>query len=187
MALAGYDPSRGQTIKSNAGRHVPTVDMGFLAHKVLTNVAAADADYVHGAILLPASGTTVVTTAITNPDVPRNLTIVGNEADIVGTVTIVGTDMNNDALSEDIALNGVTPVLGTKAFKTVTSITVGIGDKIGLNHTLPFDTGLAVFTDAVLEDPKPPITASATVLAANLIDLDGLTTGTADFDIYYIV
>ena len=197
MPLAPYNPGLGQTVRGS-GRQVPSVDASFWAHLTVAPDAAT-ATYVHAAITLPAAGTTVVTTGITNPDVPRNLSIVGNEADIVGNVVIVGTDLNNDALTETIALNGVTSVKGTKAFKTVTSITVparqdadeavsvGVSDKVGLHHKLPYDTGWKVFVDAVEESPTPPITASETVLASNVVDLDGLPDGSAIIDVYYVV
>lgn len=86
--------------------------------------ANAGAATVHGAITLPASGTTVVTTAITNPDFPRTLSVTGNALLIAGNVVIAGTDIAGNALTETIALNGLTKVVGTKAFATVTSITV---------------------------------------------------------------
>jgi hypothetical protein len=50
----------------------------------------------------------------------------GGTADTLGTVTIHGTDVNNDVMLEEITPVADTPVVGTKAFKTVTSI-VGAG------------------------------------------------------------
>lgn len=101
------------------------------------------ATYVHAAIALTAS-TQTVTTSITNPDVPRIVTIKGNASGNAGDVVITGTDFAGTALTETIALNAATEVLGTKAFKTVTSIdlpaethagtdtvSIGIGNKVG--------------------------------------------------------
>lgn len=103
----------------------------------------------HAAVALTASPQTI-TTAITNPDVPRIVTVKGNASGIAGDVVITGTDFNDDALTETIALNGATEVLGTKAFKTVTSIalpvetnagtdtvSVGVGNKVGLPLAMP--------------------------------------------------
>src|SRR5437868_15088080 len=82
---------------------------------------------VHAAITLPASGTTVVTTAITNPDVPRTIRLKGNASTTQGLVVIVtGTDILGNALSETRTMGGAfaTPTDTLNAFATVTSITV---------------------------------------------------------------
>jgi hypothetical protein len=106
---------------------------------------AAENDDIHAAITLPASGTTVVTTAITNPDVPRVVRIKGNAAGITGNVVIVGTDIQGNAITDTIVAVDDTAVDGVKAFATVTSITVpartqsgdtisiGLGAKLGLD------------------------------------------------------
>lgn len=86
--------------------------------------ALASTTAIHAAITQPTSGTTVVTTEITNPDVPRLLTIVGNQATVTGSVVIVGTDINDAALTDTIVSSGTSTVASTKAFKTVTSITI---------------------------------------------------------------
>ena len=82
---------------------------------------------VHAAITLPDSGTTVVTTAITNPDVPRTIRLKGNQATTQGLVVILaGTDILGAAITESVTMGGAfaTPTDSTKAFATVTSITV---------------------------------------------------------------
>jgi hypothetical protein len=97
------------------------------------------------ATLLVQTVTKTVTTGITNPDVPRNLTIKGGDANVTGNVVINGTDVLGAVLTETIALSGTSAVVGTKAFKTVTSIvlppyaaagtetvSVGVGVKLGL-------------------------------------------------------
>ena len=97
------------------------------------------------ATLLVQTVTKTVTTGITNPDFPRNLVVKGNDANVTGNVVINGTDVLGAALTETIALSGSSAVVGTKAFKTVTSIvlppyavagtetvSVGVGVKLGL-------------------------------------------------------
>lgn len=96
------------------------------------------------ATLLVQTVTKTVTTGITNPDFPRNLTVKGNDANVTGNVVINGTDILNAVLTETIALSGASAVVGTKAFKTITSIvlpayntagtenvSVGVGVKLG--------------------------------------------------------
>src|SRR3546814_4743739 len=58
------------------------------------------------------------------PDVPRNLTVKGNDANVAGGVEIAGTNAFGAAISETIALAGVAVVAGVKAFRSVTSITL---------------------------------------------------------------
>ena len=135
---------------------VPVVSVGTVsAMKVISysiTPALASTTGVHAAITLPTSGTTVVTTGITNPDFPRQITITGNAAGITGTVSLVGTDINDAALSEDLTAVDNTTVTSTKAFKTITSITVptrttagdtisvGTGAKVGLPVAVPQTT-----------------------------------------------
>lgn len=96
------------------------------------------------ATLLLQTVTKTVTTGITNPDFPRNLVVKGNDANVTGNVVINGTDILDAVLTETIALSGASAVVGTKAFKTITSIvlppyavagtetvSVGVGVKLG--------------------------------------------------------
>lgn len=198
MAYVAYDPTKGYKMKTDAKGIV--VDRGFTAHyQVLASAAIAASDTaVHAAITLPASGTTVVTTAITNPDIPRALRIKGNAAGITGNVVIAGTNYNGEAITETIAANGSSAVEGNKAFKTVTSITVptrnasgdtisvGFNDKLGLPYKLPHNTILAAYLGNAKEGTAPTITTSATALENNTADLNSALNGTI-VDIYLIV
>jgi hypothetical protein len=76
---------------------------------------------VHAAVNLAAAAQNV-TSAITNPDVPRTVTVKGNVSGIAGNVVITGTNINDEAITDTIALNGASEVEGVKAFKTVTLI-----------------------------------------------------------------
>ena len=111
--------------------------------------ALQTAVYVHAATLL-TTGVQTISTAITNPDVPRILTVKGNDGNVTGNVVFTGTDFDDNALTETIALSGTSEVVGTKAFKTVTSYTipvyavagtetvsVGVGVKVGLPVAIP--------------------------------------------------
>ena len=84
--------------------------------------AAESAASVLALTSLPETGTTTVTEGITQPDVPRSLSVVGNAAGITGNVVVHGTGMDFQPLSETIALNATTKAYGTKAFRTVLSI-----------------------------------------------------------------
>lgn len=160
-------------------------------------VAAADTDAVLAATATVVAGRTLNTgnATITNPDVPRNLTITtgGTTADIAaGDVTITGTNVEGKTISETFTmsdnLNGT--VTGNKAFKTVTSIVfpaadgtaatiaVGYGAKLGLNHRLT--TGKAavvIFEDTAVDgsDPTQQAAPSASNLDGQYVELNTVT------------
>ena len=82
---------------------------------------AASATAVHAAVQLAASAQDV-SSGITSPDVPRNVTVKGNIAGVAGNVVVSGTNIEGTAITDTIALNANTEVEGAKAFKTVTNI-----------------------------------------------------------------
>ena len=93
-------------------------------------------------------------TIAAQPDVPRNITVTnatgGGAADTLGTITITGTNILDEEITEVITPAAASAVAGTKAFKTITSIvgadwvidttadtiTVGCGDELGLPFAL---------------------------------------------------
>lgn len=83
--------------------------------------ALQTATYVHAASNLGAAAQDI-STAITNPDLPRNATIKGNVSGITGNVVLTGTNIIDEVITDTIALNGATEVAGVKAFKTFTNI-----------------------------------------------------------------
>jgi len=119
----GFNP-KGGNIKTD----VPglSIDRAFLAHY---QVAAADAVAVSAngvAVANLGAATQSKTTGITNPAVPRALSIVGNVAGITGDVVVTGKNFALETISETLALNGVTTVQGSKAFKEVDSIALPV-------------------------------------------------------------
>ncbi len=105
--------------------------------------AVASTTAVHAAVTLTAAAQTV-TTAITSPVAYRAVSVTGNQASVMGNVTVTGTDWNGATITDTIAASGTSTVAGVKAFKTVVSIAfpamaaagdtiaVGIADKFGL-------------------------------------------------------
>jgi hypothetical protein len=161
--------------------------------------AAVGVASVHAAVALPDTGTTVVTTAITNPDVPRNVTVKGNAAGIAGDVVIVGTNASGDEITETIALNAATEALGALAFKTVTSITlpaktnasgdtvsVGRGKIFGMPHII--DNALLMLVNNFDgSDDTGTLTVDADEIEKNVFSLAGTPNGTKVADFYYLV
>lgn len=114
------------------------------------DVHATDSDYCH-AQMEGSVDSQPITTAITSPDVPRNLevTFSATEDTESGVVTITGTlAAGTTAQTETFTFTSDSVVVGTKAFATITKINipagsmngieidVGIGDLLGLSNTV---------------------------------------------------
>ena len=176
-------------------------------------IAGAHASLFSEAVGSPAVGATAavraaytlgataadVTTSITNPDVPRNLTITGNAGGIAGNVVITGTDYEGVTLTETIALNGTATVVGRKAVKTVTSINfpaktngsgdtvaIGTGAKLGLSRRLSRNTILTAYLNGTKEGTDPTVAVSSSVIASNTVTLNSTLNGNAVIVDYYV-
>lgn len=191
-----YNFKRGQTIQTDTPG--VSVDRAFLAHVHIpaASVVAASNIGVHAAIPLTAA-IQAITTAITNPAVPRNISIKGNAAGIIGDVVITGTNYAGGAIAETIALNGATAVVGVKAFRTVTKIdlpvevhvgtdtvSVGWGDIFGLPYLLPYDTTVKTLFNKAAD--VMTIVPDDNEIEKNTFDMTGTPDGLKDIDLYII-
>lgn len=164
---------------------------------------------LHAAVLLGANAVILADTAMhvsdptevdtfaAQPDVPRNLTVKGNDANVTGDVVIEGTNAAGAPITETIALNGSSVVVGNKAFASVTLITlppydtantervrVGTGAKLGLPKPLNLNTVLAAYLNNVREGTAPTVTVSSSALESNTVSLNSALNGssvTVDF------
>lgn len=161
---------------------------------LLGTLAAASTTGVHAAVT-DNGAPQVVTTGITNPAVPRNITATagGTAADIKAiAVVIVGTDATGAALTETLPVFVVDTAgtkVGAKAFKTVTSITIpahdgtgattaiGWGSVIGIGELLARDNILRAWLDDVKESTAATVAVSATVLASNTVTFNTALAG----------
>lgn len=171
-------------------------------------VAASDAvasstTGVHAAVTDTGSQQ-VVTTAITNPAYPRNVTATagGTAGDIKAIQVIVaGTNMNGDAITETLpafTVDTAGTVTGTKVFKTITSITIpahdntgattaiGWGNKLGLPFKLAHNTVFLAYLNNTKEGTLPTVTTSTSVLESNGMTLNSSLNGSA-VDVYLLV
>lgn len=165
--------------------------------------AAADTNAVHAAIV-DNGAQQVITTAITNPPAPRNITATsgGTAGDIKAiAVTIAGTNAKGEAISEVLPVfteDSATTVVGAKAFATVTSITVpahdgtgatteiGFGDKLGLPDYLSDAADVLYASFGGVKEATPPtVVADADELEKNTVDLNTALDGTA-VDVVYL-
>lgn len=157
-------------------------------------VANASATAILASTSLSASVATTVTTGLTDPDVPRALSVtVGGTASSVNTgqVVVTGTNVEGKTITESFIMTIATTgtINGTKAFLTVTqvsapkqagsgvTITVGTRNILGLNHRLfKNNTTAKVYYASSVGNPTtltldtaPTITASAETIEANTI------------------
>ncbi|MEI8166820.1 MAG: hypothetical protein WCG26_10590 [Chloroflexales bacterium] len=140
---------------------------------------------------------TVILTNLTQPDVPRILTVKGNAASVAGTVTIEGTDTNGIPLSEVLTLNGSALVLGTKAFARVrrvtlparaaggNSVSVGTGNALGLWHALAADVRLVTTFDGTAD--LGTLACDPSEVSKNLFTPAGTLDGAKKLRLIYLV
>jgi hypothetical protein len=178
----------------------------FIAH---FQVGAADAllsvaTGIHAAIACSAGSVTTVTTAITKPSVPKNVTATagGTVTDIKAVqVTIIGTNYADEVITEVLPVFTVDTagtVIGNKAFKTITSISIpamdgagatvsiGFGEKLGLPFLLAHNTVLNAYLGNAKEGTAPAVTVSPTAIESNTIKLNSALNGTV-VDAYLMV
>jgi len=131
----------------------PLVLRGHIAVHAWTATQAAILD-VNGILAVTALlvGVQTITTFLGQPPCARNITITGHPQSTTmdKIVTITGTNIFGETISEAITESNNTTVQGAKAFKTVTSIAlpvynndgdtldVGYGDKLGLSMYLNY-------------------------------------------------
>ena len=140
---------------------------------------------------------TLITTGITQPDVPRVVLVKGNAAGIAGTVLIEGSDSNGTTISETLTLSGTAAVVGTLAFAHIRRITlpirtasgntvsVGTGNVLGLWHALAADVRtVTTFNDAA---DLGTLAMDATDVSKNLFTPAGTLDGVKVLRIIYVI
>lgn len=163
--------------------------------RTLGSPALGTTTAVHAAVTDTGSQQ-VVTTGITNPDVPRNITATagGTAGDIKAIQVIVaGTNAEDVAITETLpafTVDTAGTVTGSKAFKTVTSITIpahdgtgattaiGVGAKVGLLRRLSRNTVIAAFLNGTKEGTAPTVAVSSSAIESNTVTLNSALAGT---------
>jgi hypothetical protein len=193
----------GQKITTDASG--VAASRSFVAHVVVSaaDAVAADPDAVHVAIA-DTGALQVLNQGIVNPSVPRNITATaGGTATDIGAiqVTIEGTNYADEVITETLpafTVDTAGTVVGTKAFKTVTLITIpahgglgattsiGFGDVLGLPYLLEHNTILKTFHNDVLEGTAPTVNVDPVNIENNTIELNTALDG-SKVDIYMLV
>jgi hypothetical protein len=198
-----YNHKFAQKLQTDA----PSVacDRSFIAH---FQVNAADATAADTEGILAAVTDTgeqqEITTGITQPSVPRNITATaGGTATDIGAIQVIieGTNYADEVITETLpafTADTAGTVTGTKAFKTITKIiipahdglgattSIGFGEKLGLPYKLAHDTVLATYLDNTKESTAPTVTVSPTNIELNTIELNSPLAG-KDVDVYLMV
>lgn len=188
MALVSGVVISGGNIIPGARRRVGSAALGSPALGATTAVHAAVTD--NGA---PQT----ITTGLTNPAVPRNITATagGTGTDIKAIQVVVnGTNIQGETITETLpafTVDTAGTVVGSKAFATVTSVVIpahdgtgattaiGTGAKLGLPERLSRDTVEAAYFNGVIEATRPTVAFSSSALESNTVQLNSALNGSA--------
>jgi len=187
----------------NQGLKGAVVDASFVSHLFVDNALAASVNRFVTSASMKVGAYTVANGTVGDGSA-RAVTVthtIQDTLDTLGTITVTGTDLGGNIISDVITpSNGIT-VSGVKAFKTVTSvvgagwviggttadlITVGFNEKIGLPDALSLNTVLFAFLGGTKEGTAPTVTVDADEPEKNLVDLSTALNGT-DVDVFYVV
>lgn len=175
-----------------------------LSHAVGSPALGATSAVHAAAAVLASGGPQVISTGITSPDVPRNLTATagGTAGDIAAVqVTVTGTNYLGETITETLpvfTVNTAGTVTGSKAFATVTSysvpamdgtgatVAIGTGAKLGLPVKLSRNTIVAAFLDGAREATAPTVAVSSSAVESNTATLSSALAGTAVIIDYYL-
>ena len=169
-----------------AGTRIKSISLG--------SPAVPSATAIHAAVTDTGVEQTV-STAITDPDVPRAVTATagGTGADIKAIQVIVnGTDASGAVIAETLpafTVNTGGSVTGSKAFATVTNYVIpphdgtgattalGSADKIGIGVHLGRNTVIAAYFAGAKEGTAPTVAVSASAPSSNTVDLNSASDG----------
>lgn len=182
----------------------PTQQM--VEKQTFTNPAVADTVTVGSALAgATSAAAATLTTGLTSPDVPRNLTITpgGVTGDVEScVVTVTGTNYFGNSMTETFgfAANASTTVTGSLAFKTVTQVSwaadcesgsfgatwyIGIGEKLGLKRCVDSAGHFLFSTLNGAKEATAPTLAVGTSIQGNTSDFNGTMNGANDFELFF--
>lgn len=153
----------------------------------------ADDNYFLISTVMLATAYVLDQTALPADNPPRNVIIThttDTTTDTLGSAVVVGTDVNDVSISETLAVSADGTVVGTKAFKTLVSVTtagwvqgggvsdlieVGFDTLLGLSKVREATTEIFMATLAGLARLPDAIAISATLVEENTVSLSGGT------------
>lgn len=178
-----------------------------IEQQTFTNPLVADADKLAATHAGATSAAAVtVTSFLAQPDMPRNLEILpgGTTGDVEAcTIVVTGTDYYGHTITENFAFlaNASTATVGSKAFKTVSSVLfpancesgsfgatwdIGTGSKLGLKHCMA-NAGDFLFSllNGSKEATAPTMAVSSSAVSGNTATFNGSLDGVNDFVLYF--
>lgn len=144
-------------------------------------------------VVMQATAYTLDETTLPADNPPRNVIIThttDTTTDTLGDATVVGTDVDDGAISEVLTLSADGVVTGAKAFKTVTSVTtpswvqgggvsdlieVGFGNLLGLSQVMPAAANVFLAALAGVTRLPDAVAFDAANVEGNTIALNGGT------------
>ena len=161
---------------------------GYIGYQDIT-AESSDTDQWGNDILLNLTLNPIVTSSgtydtyfLAQPDVPRAMIVTANTS-ITGTFKFTGTDIDDQAITENITISATTTGTTTKAFKTVTRVDadltatasfaqfdVGTADLLGLDTKMDGNNVIFVKVNKAYETTRPSVTYNSTVKSLNTID-----------------
>ena len=201
MALYAYNGRLEQNLQTD----VPSIKVTrtFEARVNFPSAAAAANAGVLAAVT-DNGAEQVISSGLTNPVLARNVsaTAGGVAGDIKAIQVIVeGTNMLDEVITETLpafTVDTAGTVVGNKAFKTITKVTIpahdgngattaiGFGSKLGIPYKLENNTVIAAYLNNVKEAVAPTVTVSTTHIDGNTILLNSALDGN-DVDAYLVV
>ncbi len=182
----------------------PTQQM--IEKQTFTNPSAADTVSVGSALAGPTSAAaTVVTSGLTDPDLPRNISITpgGTTGDVEACViTVTGTNFLGNSMTErfGFSANASTAVTGVLAFKTVDQLDfpadcesggfaatwyIGVGEKLGVKRCADSAGHFLFSTLNGAKEATAPTLAVGSSVQGNTVDFNGTMDASADFEFFF--
>lgn len=182
-------------IATEGGPGLTGLSWGIVSHYQVAPEAVSGSAVI-SAFNLGGSAISVPGSAISQPDVPRVLSVKGSAAGVSGSAVISGVDAGGNSITETVAMNGANTVSGTKAFKRVDGVmtpsgsgltfNVGVTKKIGL----PFSLSSSALQLTALFDGSVDagtLSTDGTTLALNTYEPAGTPDGTKLLDWFGLV
>jgi hypothetical protein len=164
-----------------------------LAGESLGTPTLADNNYFLISTVMLATAYTLDETTLPVGDPPRNVIIThttDTTTDTLGNAVVTGTDYNDEVITETLTVAADSTVVGTKAFKTITSVVtaswvqaggvsdtieVGFDTLLGLARKLSAASQVFMTTVAGVTVLPSAIAVDADVISENTVDLSGAT------------
>jgi hypothetical protein len=140
-----------------------------------------------------------ITEGITQPDVPRLLSVTGSASGITGNVTIIGRNVFKELISETFALDGTDTIEGILAFAEVVEIDlpeqvhesgdaveVGSLDIFGLPQSIDYEAFMLKMLFDGEDDTGGVLTLDADEIEKNLYEPAGTPDGETALDLVFL-